>query len=374
MKFMKCTGWKFAIAMAAIAGWAQVLQSASCPYCGQVYGEGQASGADAAYISNIRAQHEATCWARNQGGGSSGGSSGSGGGARSLIGGFMRALLTPAAPSQPGVDPIAAFLKEHPPRNGGPQQLNLGFGRKSEPVGASTTSEARAKGSGFTDGRGGEVERGHLPIQPMPKGAQPRQVPARGATRYSGGYTNTLGAAFSALWHGRRAKGSDDEEAAEELRNVFDRPGKKTKVGGIGVPEVKGAAVPRAQLSGAGSAVRGERSARTVPDSLWSNPKFVRLEKRRADLDLKIAQAKAEQRKIEAAHAAAKGRERNDLAGNVVAARDAVDKLNQQSATVKVQQDEMIRMELEIIESGPGDAREKTAGAARANKAASGKD
>lgn len=371
---MKCTGWKIAIALAMAAGWAQSLRSASCPYCGQIYGEGQASGADAAYIASIRAQHEATCGARNRGGGSAAGTSGSGGGARSLIGGFMRALLTPAAPSQPGVDPIAEFLKKHPPRDGGPQQLNLGFGRKSEPVGANTTSEARAKGSGFTDGRGGEVERGRLPIQPMPRGALPRQVPARGPTKNSGGYTNTLGAAFSALLHGRRAKGSADEEAAEELRNVFDRPGRKTRVGAIGVPEVRGAAVPRAGLSGAGPAVRGERSARTVPDSLWSNPKFVRLEKRRADLDLKIARAKAEQRKIEAAHAAARGRERNDLAVKVVTARDAVDKLDQQSATVKVQQDEMIRMELEIIESGGGDARDKTAGAARANKAVSGKD
>ena len=41
--------------------------AASCPYCGQQYGEG--SGSDSAYIARIRAEHEANCPARNSGGG-----------------------------------------------------------------------------------------------------------------------------------------------------------------------------------------------------------------------------------------------------------------------------------------------------------------
>lgn len=43
---------------------AGVALAAACPHCGEVYGEGMGSGADGAYISRIRAEHEASCSSR----------------------------------------------------------------------------------------------------------------------------------------------------------------------------------------------------------------------------------------------------------------------------------------------------------------------
>jgi len=40
--------------------------AASCPYCGQSYGEGRGSGADSGYIASIRAAHEASCASRQR--------------------------------------------------------------------------------------------------------------------------------------------------------------------------------------------------------------------------------------------------------------------------------------------------------------------
>ncbi len=54
----------------AIAG---IAFAASCPYCGQAYGEG--SGSDSAYIASIRAAHEAECGGSSSTGSYSGGDS-----------------------------------------------------------------------------------------------------------------------------------------------------------------------------------------------------------------------------------------------------------------------------------------------------------
>ena len=221
-----CRAWL--LVLLALTG--SVAMAASCPYCGQVYGDPMPG--DEYRVYGLRQQHEASCPSRPQGGGGGGGSYGGGG---NIFEGLFRGLRERRA-QQPSPQPGSRFsfgdLFRPPASRAGGSELSAAaqkfeqLGRSAPappPVGSGRAVTAAPAKTGFFNRLFGRKSN---PDDPDTKPAERIEA---------GSETSARQRLASAAMHGKEAlKAHSDEEMKTKSGLGFDTPGRTPAKAGSG--------------------------------------------------------------------------------------------------------------------------------------------
>lgn len=218
-----CRGWL--LLLVALTG--STALAASCPYCGQVYGDPMPG--DEARVYGLRQEHEANCPYRNQGGGG-GGSYGGGG---NIFDEFFRGLRERRA-QQPRPQPGSGFslrdLFRSPSSRAGGSELSAAA-QRFEHMGRSAPAQSQAGG-----GTAAAPAKTGLFNRLFGRKSNPEQPDLKAYERVASGTdTSARHQVAAAGVHGQQAAGARSMEEMKAKSGLgFDTSGRTPKDAGSG--------------------------------------------------------------------------------------------------------------------------------------------